>query len=425
MAVYVVAMLWMAVTQDAAQAQERAVLLHAQGLALAQDNDRAAALEALRSAHQLAPQDRDITFDLARVALESKSPQLTADTVDFMSSPATTADAKVLRAYILAITDTEAARRELEGALRLRPDHPEGLLARTMLEGLGAPPPPPQAPEPRIWSARVRLFGEADTNVDLLPQSIPSHHQGWRLGVQGSGSVSPVTQDKLRWDIAADLRGAFHLNDRPDLALYDTAGGSAWTTLTWLPGPVVWATDIVGTLIYAGERAPFFMWDVYLQSQARLPLGNFAVGLYGLVGDRAFGLDNIAGSSNDRSGGHYEAGVLGEGHWGTLLASLRSGLLIEQAFGKEQQVLGNRSVALVRWAPAPVSLTALLAYEYRNYRSSSIKRVDNLLEPSFLAAYAINDTFQIVGTYLYVHNASVGPYTYDRHLVMLGAEARW
>ena len=128
MSVYVIAMLWMAATQDVSQAQERAVLLHAQGLALAQDNDRAAALEALRTAHQLAPQDRDIAFDLARVAVESKSPQLAADTLDFMNAPAETADAKVLRAYILAMTDTQAARQDasdpavsLAGGRRRRP----------------------------------------------------------------------------------------------------------------------------------------------------------------------------------------------------------------------------------------------------------------------------------------------------------------
>ncbi len=72
-----------------------------------------------------------------------------------------------------------------------------------------------------------------------------------------------------------------------------------------------------------------------------------------------------------------------------------------------------------------------LTYQPRGYdtKNNPIDRTDDRIGPQISASYAITSTIAAVASYLYVHNASVvhglpTDYSYQRHLVSLGVEAR-
>lgn len=397
---------------------ESAVLLHAQGLQAELNGQVDDTFKALRKAHALAPNDGDIAFDLARVAMLHPALTYDSDTDDFIALEPVNADARVLRAYLLALhREVHAAQKEIDEALALEPAHPEALAARTMLTGLHP------GTDTGLLGLRLRLSGEFDSDVALLPQNVPTSAVGARTAVDAGLRWTPM-RGQWRLDVNLDGRAAVHVNDRVILAPYDVFSGTGWATLTWDPGSWKVTLDAVGALVFAGEHSDPFLSDGYALLEVRKPLDAFAVGVYGLAGYRNYGLNNAPGA-NDRTGAYDEVGALGEWQEGSFAAAVRGGYLQENAAGDLQKVHGAIGAVVGRWTHPDWTVAAALTYTFRDYYQSPYNRHDNRVEPAVQATYTLSDRVHLVGSYVFFDVRSLEPYTYQRHLAELGVEATW
>ncbi|MBC7792616.1 MAG: hypothetical protein H7Z43_02825 [Clostridia bacterium] len=151
------------------------------------------------------------------------------------------------------------------------------------------------------------------------------------------------------------------------------------------------------------------------------------IGAYGIGAARSFG----GQFANQRDGTRFEGGVSVD--WSALRnlgLGIRGGYQTEHA---TLDVFTEGGATGMAYAQARFGkLDALLAvtYQHRNYATNQ-DRVDNRFGPQATLSYALNDTFYVVASYLFIHNASSladtsrAGYDYNRHLVSLGVEARF
>lgn len=409
-----------ALLQGDFEAQEHAIILHAQALDQEFTGDGAAALSLMRRARAMDPEDENIAFDLARLALQHKSPTLMQDAAGFLRMQPSTADGQILRAYLLSINvNKDAVNAALAAALRLNPNHPEALLARTMLDGASA------TPQESALSGQLSMSTGVDTNVSLLPQDQASHLKGWRTDAGGSLRWTPL-RGTWRIDLAASARGGMYPVQRTDLKLYDTASGATWGSFQYNGGALMVVLDTVGVVVFAGEQKQYFMRDGYAQLEVRAPLDKLSIGLYGAGGVRQFGYGNQTGKPLDRSGPHADAGLLLEGAYESWTFVIRAGGLQERTAGIEQQVQGGKTTLMVRWDHDAWAAAVALGYELRNYNRSTLQRRDDRLQPSMRLAYALTDHVRVSASYLFMNNVStLSAFAYRRHLAEFGTELTW
>jgi hypothetical protein len=397
---------------------EEAVLLHAQGQLAEIDGKVTECLQQLRQAHALAPGDEAIAFDLARVAMLHPALAEDNDTDDFLDLEPGNADSRVLAAYLLALKrEVRAAKQQIDRALALDPAQPEAVSARGVLDAMRP------GPDSGLLGLRLRVTTEYDSDVSLLPQDLPSDAQGWRANVDAGLRFTPA-RGVVRFDLNLDLQGRIHILDRDTLSPYDVLAGTGWFTLAWDPGPVSFTLNGVGAYVDAGEQEQSFLRQGYGLLEMRVPIETFAVGAFGMAGYRIFGFGNPIGD-NDRTGLQGEAGLFGDWHGGPWAATARAGYITENARGTLQQVHGATAALSASVAGSDWSLGLALAYAYRDYLHNPLIRHDHVIEPALQGTYALSENFSLVGSYAFVTVQSLGPYTYNRHLVEGGVEALW
>ena len=396
---------------------EHAILLQAQASASELNGDPVHALELMRQAVQAAPSDINIAFDVARLSYARQDSNLPQDAAPFLRLTPETADQKLLRAYLLAPADTAGARSQIDDVLRTTPNQSEALLMRDMLGRMVG------QPGPSIVEARVMVGADADTNVALLPQDVPSQLQGTSIVADAALRVTPL-RGTFQLDVVADVHADVYVNNRTNLKPYDVLSGTGWLSGIWAPGPATLTVDLVGTWVFAGEQSLYFMRDTYAQAELRKSANNFDFAIYALGGERDFGYGNQAGN-NDRSGQHYELGVLGELPLGPVVLGLRLGGLTEQTHGSQQRVAGGRGILSARLAISRLMVALAMADELRDYYDSGYHRFDQRLEPNIRVGLALSDTFRLMASYVYIDNLSLKTFAYVRQLAELGLEARW
>jgi hypothetical protein len=393
--------------------------LHAEALAAEIDGNLAGALDLLRRAAAAAPDDGLVVYDLARLAYESKSPTLAGDTAPFLARTPESADAHLLRAYLLlARGERDGAAQSVDAVLMARPGDAEATRLRLVLGGGRPAGAKGEAP----LRARVRTSVQGDSNVTVLAEDNPSRLSGARavldlalLGRHENGGFA------LEGGLGAS--GGPYLNARDDLAAYDAASATLFAAALYRAGGLAASVEVSGTDVLVDAFSEEFMRDVGGSLELRWASGPAAGGLYGGGGWRDFLHMNAEGLAEDRDGPRFEGGVLGSYRASGLVVSGRAGWQRESAEGEAQVEQGLRGGLQVSWRKEALSAGAGVGFEYRAYEN--VERADLRLMPSARVGWDLNDTFGVVASYAFIRNLSEAPYDYARHLGQAGLEARF
>jgi tetratricopeptide (TPR) repeat protein len=411
-----------------AHADGRPAILQAQALLAEHEGDTAKALELLREANAASPQDVDIAFDRARIALEHSDQAKPEDLDASLAVEPITSEQYVLRAYVLTARDRlDDAREAAERAADLDPKSEE---AATLVEALA----PADGATPRVKpiAVRAKLFGQYDTNVSVLPDQL----------VIGSTTVETNPIDSLGLGAEADVRwtpvrgvtelsfagGASflgHLTNRNvdegakqfDYGTFDLSARARFTGDRWLT-----TIELLGTAIFIDDYAERFLTEGDLIASTGYAVGSakaLRIGAYGIGAARSFG-----NTFDQRNGTRLEGGLTLD--WQALRnlgLGLRGGYQSEQTTEPEFDEGGPTAMAYAQSRFGRLDALVALTYQRRDFRN--VPRVDNRLGPQATLSYNLDDTFFIVGSYLYLHNSSTSQYDYQRHLVTVGVEARF
>ena len=209
-----------------AGADGRAAVKQAEALIAEQEKDIPQAMALLREAAKLDANDIDVAFDRARLALEHADQAQPADYDDYLKLEPVTADQRLLRAYILAARGrTDEARVEAQGAAAADPLNQE---AQGLVQAL-TPATPESGPTERSITGRVRLYGQYDTNVSVLPDRTATtvgstttvsdatdlQRSAAAIGVQGDVRWTPV-RGVTELSFLAGVSFLGHVNGRND-----------------------------------------------------------------------------------------------------------------------------------------------------------------------------------------------------------------
>lgn len=443
-----------------ARADGQPAVKQAEALIAEQEHDFAKALTLLREAHKATPDDLDIAFDRARVALEHSELSQPEDFDGYLSLEPVTPDQRLLRAYILAARGhTDEARSEAQAAAIADPENAE---AKGLVEALA-----PAAGEatPSSIAARVRVYGKYDTNVSVLPDRTgvatgstiittpvgDAQRAAFGLGVEGDVRWTPV-RGLTELSFLAGVSFLGHVTGRndEDVDVVDSAGVSSTTVK---PGAKLYdfgTIDLQARLAFPRERwhsaielygTSVFIDDFasrYLTEGTLLGSSNYAVndskslrvGAYGLGGLRSFGE-----GFGVRDGQRAEGGITVDYLMRHAAFGVRGGYQAELTDSPLLTESGAIAMLYARGSTEHLDAMVSFTYQHRGYDSApnqdptlpDFERTDNRFGPSAQLAYWLNDMLSVVGTYQYLRNVSSGypaDFDYARHLVTLGLEAR-
>lgn len=403
-----------------------ALALHAEGLEAELDGDEARALALLRRAHAAEPTDVLVAFDLARLAYDQRLEGWERDAMGLLSLDdvgAAGPDASLLRAYLfIEQGERAAAAREVANVLAVEPSHAEALELRGLIG------PTPGAEGEVSVSGRVRAGIEVDSNVAVAPDFVASGQLGTRAAVDGAILVTwrPV---RTRVEAGGFFALGGHLNDRDNLAFYDSFSFTLFGRATYLGEGFDLGLTLIGSEVLIDGFSSHFMQDVGARATLELPLGPVSVGAYADGGHRDFIAGNPEGvpgrpegDEADRDGPRGRAGVSFGAAFGDFALNARVGGQIEQADRYKYQEAGLDSTIALTWKWESLAVAGGVKYDYRNYHRHD--RVDHRLTPYLKAGYSLTENLGVALSGVLMRNVSTDAYyDYTRVIVHLGGEA--
>lgn len=388
----------------AADSASNAAVLHARALLAEDDGDNVTALTLLRQAHHDDASSELIAFDLARLALESKSPDA-QDLQPLIDMPLHFEASRRLKVYALIAAGRGSEAEQAMGAARFDADEDKELRA-LLAEADGG--------SRLVLDAR---FGaERDTNVTLLPDSEGAREAGSRLVLDGTFGWQPAKI--LEVGLVAQL--ARHVSDRDVLAEYDYGIASGVATLAETAGPVALTADFSGTIVTTSLVSQVFSTDGGVRVDAQLDKAPLRPGLYGRGGIRNFAAGNLDGDPTDRDSKIYGGGLVSDDRAGRWSYLVRGGYIAEAAQGFAQRQRGVEASGYGRGRFGDFELAAALSFTRRWYYDSISGRIDTRLSPSIDVSYGFAEHFGAAIGYAFTHNGSTADnFRYARHIVRL------
>lgn len=442
----------------------------AEALIAEQQNDVPQAFALLREAAKLSPDDIDIAFDLANLALEHPDQAQPADFDAYLRLEAITANQRLLRAYVLAARGrTDEARVEAQSAAAADPANQE---AHGLVQAL-TPADSGEAPGARPIVGRVRLYGQYDTNVSVLPDRTTTsvgagptlsdatnlQRAAVGIGVQGDVRWTPVRGvTELSFLGGLSFLGNLSGRESETVPMRDLDGnpirdgdGNAVTSeragsKTYDFGTIDlsarlafprerWssAIELYGSSVFINDFSERYLTEGTLLASSNVAVNapkSIRVGAYGLGGIRSFGADFSA-----RDGTRAEGGLTLDYITRNVGAGLRAGYQAELADGDQFTENGPLALLYARGSTGRFDALLALVYQMRNYNrfegatGTSFDRTDNRFGPQLQVSYGVTEILSVVGTYQYTRNASktegyTSDFDYTRHLATMGIEAR-
>ncbi len=407
-----------------------AMVHHAEALLLENDGNPNGALELLRQAHALAPNDPDIAFDLARVAQKSGLGR-PDDVEPFLAMPAETTDARLLRALILGRRGERAGANE--AALAVLADRP-GDPAATTLARLLEP-----GPTPKAWTLRAGMLGQYDTNVSVV---------GDEPGADAIAAPRAVLQVGGTYEAVKGLglfltfQGAPHLERGPEIEPYDSGLLSLGATyLPELPGFVA-SAQLALTQVTNDLFANRYMQEAFFRGQILRRLDDVGIGAYLNLGYRDFTVPSLEKKSEcdgktcptDRDGAVLGGGLRARFGTGPLELTGHAGYQLEPTQGDDQAERGPELALAAQMTVADLRLSGGAGVQLRDYWRTDYNpdpkvddnRSDLRLGVSLGASYPVIEQVDLVLGYAFVRNfEDHDTFDYSRHLVQAGVEAAW
>jgi hypothetical protein len=386
-----------------ADAKSDAAVLHARALLADDDDDRTGALELIREAHLADPDSELITYDLARLALESGHPE-DRDNAPLLKAELHFEASRRLAVYALL---RQGRSEDAEAAMAVANfDSAEERELRDLLV----------VSRPTTLVLEADVGTEYDTNVSLLPDSQGSHDAGTRMVVNTTAAWRPGKHFEL--GVVGQL--ARHFNDRDVLSSYDYGVLSAVATVMGDVGPVSLTGDVTATIVTSNLLSDIFSTDASGRVAAQLGNVPGRPGIYGRAGYRNYVTGNSEGDGFDRDGALYGTGIVTDdaiGNWSYLV---RAGALLEDAQGNEYRVRGLEAYGYVRYRIKSLLVAATMGATRRDYYTSSSGRLDTRLTPAIDTIYSFTTWLGATAGYAYTHNASnSSEFRYDRHILRL------
>lgn len=422
--------------------ERKALLLHAEGLAAENARNYGSALQQLRAALGLDPDNDRIRFDLARVALLHGGER--SDLRPFYDAP-TPADpgAQALHAAVereLESSLVVSGRDEwLQGSLRLgvtvdsnvaiTPDEPTPFQSPT-----GAPVPVVASPEP-LFGARsvldglllIRAIQDPELSVDGIFSfrigTFLNSEEGQQFEVDGGTVVTP----------------GLEFFDAQRFAL----GGRVGSQL----GSILLRGGVQGLQVTADGFGESFLRSLGADFEALYGNRISHVGLYAHASALDFGPSNPDATDFDRDGTILGGGLtFGSNLGGAFGFSAQLGVFDESPQGAQLEVKGGRLDFAFLSQVGPVSGALGARNQVRVYTDGAITnasdvsdlRVDGLIQPYARLIVGITDHLGVYGVYGYsqnlsTHDENILPSdpgrlhidrTFQRHFAEFGVEGR-
>lgn len=406
-------------------------VMHAEALLAEADGNAPHALELLRRAVAAAPEDELLRFELARLALAHPSAAKPTDGDAFLARTPATADAQLLRAYLLLERrDKEGALAAARGVLKERPNDGEAL---ALTAALAEPLEEAQDDVP-TFTGKVTLGAQYDSNVTVVPDELegaveaaPSKTPGTRAQLAAELSYRPVT-GPTGFELTLAAQHGPHLTDRDALALYDASSVGLDARLQ-VRKRVHVTLDAGGSLTFLDSFAEVFMREATARLSLAVPRGTMRVGAFAGAAARDFAFGNPEDTAAtpqpaDRDGLRLDGGVqfdvTTKSGW---LVLARVGFQAEQTDGETQRERGPMAQAAVRYSREAFWAQLSGGYERREY--TELDRLDQRIVPRLALGYAVTEAITLAGSYAYVRNDSATPYGYERQLAGASIELRF
>lgn len=442
---------------SASKADGRAAVKQAEALIAEQQNDIPQAFALLREAAKLSPDDMDIAFDRANLALEHPDQAQPADFDDYLRLEAITADQRLLRAYVLAARGrTDEARVEAQGAAAADPSNEE---AQSLVQAL-TPASAQDGPHERDIVGRVRLYGQYDTNVSVLPDRTATtvgstttisdatdlQRSAFAIGVQGDVRWTPV-RGVTELTLQGGLSYLGHVSGRndevntstgivkPGSKTYDFGTIDLSARLSFPRERWNSAIELYGSSVFIDGFSERYLTEGTLLGSTNYAVTenkNLRVGVYGLGGLRSFGdLYSV------RDGTRAEGGLTLDYVTSHAGFGLRGGYQAELTDSELFTEKGPQGMLYARGAMGRLEVLVSFIYQRRSYDSApnpdptgaAFDRSDNRFGPQAQLSYLLNDMLSVTGSYQYLRNTSstegyATDFDYTRHLATIGIEAR-
>jgi hypothetical protein len=404
------------------------------------DGKPAEARDLLRQAHVAAPDEPLITFDLARVASKSSKAD-DADVRDFLAATPNTKDAKLLRAKILKQQGDLAGARE--SMVEYHGD--ASGLAVSMTDGGGGK---------SIMSGRVRVGAQYDSNVTVLPDEgllVVVDDSGGReklAGIDGARALvlgSVEARPKLgpgELVVGLNAQTGPHVYNSEKLERYNATSFGAMGGYNVKLAGLDTSLQLNATQVFVDTVSERYMASYAARLEALYPTSGLAMGVYAAFGLRDFFVEGDEDQDSDRDGPIVSGGFKARGKLGTVPVVALVGYQREQTEGDAQREGGLvvRLGSNQRMGPLGVALN--VGWEQRIYSEVQsnpdfaegipaedqdlLARRDDRLTAGAGLTLELNDMLSLVTSYAYIrNNSSAKQYTYNRHLVQGGVEARW
>ncbi len=376
----------------------------------------------LRAALAVDPSHERAAFELAQLVERMGAPAAHEDYAPILRLPAPSADVRLLRAHVFVRQGrVAAARADLAQVLAEHPDHHEAV----ELERLIAAASTPAAPERPEVSGRLRVGGQLDTNVMVVPE------QGTdtALGVQPSfeGALQARLLDgPTSLDLGGAARYVPNVVNRDELGAYDQLWVVGLATLQSPDGPVVWhATASVAEALLDSRRPFLTAGDVRATGLWRgdvLSLGAYARAGYRDFRAQAGDVGNDEGGLHDRDGPRLSAGaraLLERSAWRLLLDV---GWQLERAQGEWAREQGPEADGSVRFQASSWSVGTGVRYELRAYTDDPLDRRDHRYTLHADAAYELRAGMALRVWYARTRNHAPAGHDYARQILQSGLE---
>ncbi len=439
-------------------ADGRAAVKQAEALLAEEQKDISGALTLLREAAKLDAADLDVAFDRARLALEHADLAQPADFDDYLALEPVTADQRLLRAYILAARGrTDEAHAEAQSAAKADPANEE---AQGLVQALAPATPDEGAQAQPAIAGRVRLYGQYDTNVSVLPDRTATtvgstttisdatalQRSAAAIGVQGDVRWTPV-RGLTELSFLAGVSYLGHVNGRSDqldvntgivkpgsktydFGTVDLQARVAFPRERWYS-----AIEVYGSSVFIDSFAERYLTEGTLLGSTNVAVNeakNIRLGAYGLGGVRSFGEDFSV-----RDGTRAEGGITFDYIGRHMGVGLRGGYQAELTDSELFTEKGPQGMFYARGSIDRFDALVSFVYQKRGYDSAvnpdptapAFERSDDRFGPQLQLAYGLSDILSVVGTYQYLRNVSSTEgyaidFDYSRHLATIGLEAR-
>jgi len=401
------------------------VVMHAAALDLELDGNIERALELLRAALELAPDEPMIAFDLARIAVEEDSDRFDDDVDAFMELEPDNDDARMLRAYILVRQgERQSAREQLNAMLTASPELGEATRLRDFVIHADAAAPT------RWLAASLRVGVEADTNVTVVPD-VATYEEGVRVATQANVTVVPV-RVPTELTVSLALKYAPHLNNRDVLEHFDIISAVGLVRARQKLGSLVLTAQLSGNEVAIGPKPEQFMKDLFGDIELRYPMDALQIAVFGRGGYRDFSpgspeLFNPEGEVYDRDGWRTSLGILGDWSRGKVTVGARASFEAAETDGRWQRERGAEVGLYMRWRPFPWRAQAGVNWALRNFPTTGgqTTRMDNRFTSSLSCSRMLHDNLGTFGSVMWIKNLSSQGFDYDRVLAQVGVLAQW